>query len=87
MIETDHGTFEVIKDYKEAIEIKTFNDRYVDYLDRYKYIVGDYSADMLRLKGFTDETANTIPDYLMESCTPNAPYFVLKRIGTNKPKN
>ena len=87
MIETDHGVFEVIKDYKEALEIKVFNDRYVDYLDRYKYIVGDYSADMLRLKGFTDTNVETIPDYLMESCTPNAPYFVLRRMPGKKAKN
>jgi uncharacterized protein YutD len=79
MIETEHGLFEVIKDYKEALEIKTFNERYVSYLDRYIYIVGDYASDMLRLKGFTKDNYNTIPDYLMESCTPNAPYFVLKR--------
>ena len=80
MIETAHGQFEVIKDYKEALEILTFNERYVDYLDRYVYIVGDYSADMLRLKGFTAKNFETIPDYLMESCTPNAPYFVLRRV-------
>ena len=81
MIETDHGKFDIIEDYKEALEIKVFNDRYVNYLDKYRYIVGDYSADMLRLKGFTEDNYKTIPDYLMESCTPNAPYFVLKRIG------
>ena len=80
MIETDHGKFEVVKDYKEALEIKIFNDKYVNYLDKYTYIVGDYSADMLRFKGFSDTTYQTIPDYLMESCTPNATYFVLKRI-------
>ena len=81
MIETEHGNFELIKDYKEALEIKTFNERYVEYLDKYTYIVGDYSADMLRFKGFSEENKNTIPDYLMESATPNAPYFVLKRIN------
>ena len=80
MIETEHGNFEVIKDYKEALEIKTFNDRYVSFLNKYQYIVGDYSADMLRFKGFTKDNYEKIPDYLMESCTPNAPYFVLKRI-------
>ena len=82
MIETEHGKFEVIKDYKEALEILVFNERYVSFLDKYPYIVGDYSADMLRLKGFTEKNYETIPDYLMESCTPNAPYFVLKRIKT-----
>lgn len=80
MIETEHGKFEIIKDYKEALEILVFNERYVSYLDKYLYIVGDCSADMLRLKGFTESNYETIPDYLMESCTPNAPYFVLKRV-------
>ena len=82
MIETEHGNYDVIKDYKEALEIKVFNDRYVSYLDKYNYIVGDYSADMLRFKGFTEKNYQTIPDYLIESCTPNATYFVLK--GINK---
>jgi len=81
MIETDHGNFEVIKDYKEALEIKAFNDRYIPYLDKYIYIVGDYSADMLRFKGFSKDNYETIPDYLIESCTPNAPYYVLKRLN------
>lgn len=81
MIETEHGNFEIIKDYKEALEIKIFNERYVEYLDKYTYIVGDYSADMLRFKGFSEESKQTIPDYLMESATPNAPYFVLKRLN------
>jgi uncharacterized protein YutD len=83
MIETEHGNFEIVKDYKEALEIKAFNERYVSYLDKYIYIVGDYAADMLRLKGFTKDNYKTIPDYLMESCTPNAPYFVLKRLNKN----
>ncbi len=83
MIETEHGNFNVVKDYKEALEIKAFNERYVSYLDRYAYIVGDYAADMLRLKGFTKDNYKTIADYLMESCTPNAPYFVLQRVKKN----
>ena len=81
MTETEHGNYEIIKDYKEALEVKTFNERYINYLDKYLYIVGDYSADMLRFKGFTKSNYETIPDYLIESCTPNAPYFVLKRLS------
>jgi len=84
MIETEHGKFEIIKDYKEALEVLTFNERYVPYLNKYMYIVGDYSADMLRMKGFTESNFETIPDYLMESATPNAPYFVLKRVKQAK---
>ncbi len=80
MLETEHGQFELIKNHKEAFEMKPFNDRYVDYLDKYPYIVGDYSAEMLRLKGFDENQKDTIYDYLMESAVPNAPYFILKRI-------
>lgn len=80
MIETEHGKFEIIKDYREALEILAFNSRYVPYLNKYVYIVGDYSSDMLRLKGFTKVNFETIPDYLIESATPNAPYFVLQRL-------
>ena len=80
MLETNHGNFEIIKDYREALDLKSFNDRYVDYLDKYDYIVGDISAEMLRLKGFTEENKHTIQDYLMESATPNCAYYVLKRI-------
>lgn len=87
MIETTHGEFELIKDYKEAFEMLAFNERYVSFLDRYTYIVGDLSAEMLRLKGFTTKNYETIPDYLMESCTPNAPFFVLKRKEPVKPEN
>ena len=79
MIETEHGVFTMVKDFREAFEVKTFNDRYVNYLDKYEFIVGDYSADMLRFKGFDKDSFNTIPDYLIESCTPNAPYYILKR--------
>ncbi len=80
MIETEHGNFEIIKDYREALEIKMFNEKYVSFLDKYIYIVGDFSADMLRFKGFNEINRSTITDYLIESATPNAPYFVLKRI-------
>ncbi len=81
MIETEHGNFDVVKDYREALEVKAFNDRYIPYLDKYIYIVGDYSSEMLRFKGFTNANYETIPDYLIESCTPNAPYYVLKRLN------
>ncbi len=81
-VETSVGNFEIIKDYKEAFNTKAFTERYVDYFDQYEYIVGDISADMLRLKGFTEKNKEQIFDYLMEASTPNAPYFILKRVKT-----
>jgi uncharacterized protein YutD len=87
IVETKYGKFQLVKNYKEAFELLTFNERYVDYLDRYKYVVGDYSGELLRLKGFTDDNYETIPDYLMESCAPKAPYFVLMRMEEKEPSN
>ncbi len=79
-VETDHGHFLLMKNFREAFELKTFNERYVDYLDHYIYIVGDVSGEKLRLKGFAQKDKDRIFDYLMESTTPNAPYFILKRV-------
>lgn len=89
MIETEHGLFELIKDHKEAFEVKAFNDRYVDYLDKYQFIVGDVSAEKLRLKGFFEKDVELIPDFLMESAVPNGPYYILKRTSqvTSKEDN
>lgn len=82
MIESIHGEFILIKNHRDAFVLDDFNKRYTDVFDIYPYIVGDYSAGLLRLKGFTldNETNgyNTIPDYLAESCQMNCPYFILK---------
>ena len=90
IVETDHGTYQIIKDYKEAFELEAFNERYVDVaFDRYKYLVGDLSAGILRIKGFNSDPKsprgfNTIPDYLNESCNFNTAYYILKRVKGGK---
>lgn len=78
MLETDHGNFELVKNYREAFILDDFNKRYLDIFNIYKYIVGDYSAGMLRLKGFTEDNYNHIPDYIIESCAPNCAYYILE---------
>ena len=79
IVETEFGKFKLLKDHREAFEVKAFNDRYVDYLDKYTFIVGDYSSEMLRFKGFGSTQKALILDYLIESAVPNAPYFILER--------
>ncbi len=87
IVETEVGTFEIIKNYKEAYDTKSFIERYVDYFDKYEIIVGDYSAEMLRLKGFNKNAQHKIYDYLNESAVPNAPYFILRRISATSSDN
>ena len=86
IIETNVGTFELIKNYKDAFVLQTFLEKYVDVaFNRYTYLVGDLSSTLLRIKGFSQDPKSPngykkIPDYLNESCNPNCPHFILKRI-------
>jgi uncharacterized protein YutD len=78
MIESVHGEFELVKNYRDAFILDDFNKKYVDFFDLYPYLVGDYSGGILRLKGFREGNFQTIPDYIMESCAPNCAYYILK---------
>ena len=55
-IKINEKEFEVIKDYKDAIEIEKIEELYTDYFDNYDYILGDWAYGKLRLKGFCDKT-------------------------------
>jgi len=84
MLETEHGFFELIKNFREAFVLEDFNQRYTDYFSQYQYIVGDYSAGLLRLKGFSNGNHHLIPDYIAESCAPNCAYYILKNKQVKK---
>jgi len=86
IVETTVGTYELIKNHKEAFDIVKFQERYVEEIyDKYEYIIGDVSSEMLRLKGFYEDlnkpqNVKEIPIYLNETCNYNTAYFILKRI-------
>ncbi len=86
MIETKFGNYEIVKDYRNAFDLEKFEARYIEEcFDKYTYLVGDISSDVLRIKGFSLEPKSKnfykfIPDYITESCLYNAPYFILKKI-------
>lgn len=86
IIETTKGTFELVKNVKDAFNKEQFESKYVeDFFDKYDYIVGDISSELLRMKGFDGSSKGaksfkTIPDYLYESCSYNCAYFILRRV-------
>jgi len=95
IINTNVGTFELIKNYRDAFDKTLFEAKYVDVaFDRYQYIVGDVikddkEGDRLRLKGFSKNlqaifSFKKIPDYIAEYCNANVPYYILKRINSKK---
>ncbi len=79
-INTQSGNYTIIKDYKNGFSKEMFDERYIpEVYDKFKYILGDMSAGILRLKGFTNKTYQTIPDFINETCVYECPYYVLVR--------
>lgn len=89
MVETKFGNFEIVKNERDAFDLVKFEDKYLpEYFDKYPFIVGDLADDILRLKGFSyDNKASNyfhnIPEYLVEGCSYNCKYYILKRIKDN----
>ena len=78
MIETKEGLFEIIKDDSNSFVVADFDNRFIPYLRKYEFIVGDYSQGLLRLKGFNKDTAKYIPDYINEYCALDHQYYILR---------
>ena len=82
--------YEIIKDYKNALNIEELKEKITDYFDNYDYILGDYSYDKLRLKGFCENSNeifknindyNMIEKYLKDFCSYDCKYFILKKVS------
>ena len=84
--------YKLLEDYRDCFlldEVKEkLND--TDYFNEFDYILGDYSYDKLRLKGFCDKNNkrynkindySTKDEYLKKLCAYKCKYFVLKRVN------
>ena len=88
-IKLEDKEYEVIKDYREALNKEELEEKYTDYFYEFDYIVGDYAYSKLRLKGFYDSNnpkctkINNIKDldnYIENNCAYGCKYFVLKKV-------
>lgn len=89
VIKVNGFKYEIIKDRGDCFKIDEFTYLYTDYFEEYDYILGDYSYDKLRLKGFCNKENkifNKINDiqvidaYIKEYCSYKANYFLLKKV-------
>ncbi|MCT4382320.1 DUF1027 domain-containing protein [Leuconostoc suionicum] len=88
-VEIDRLTLEIVEDFKDAFDEDKLAIRYTPLLAQYDYIVGDISAEQLRLKGFYNNSRavnnhdkiQSLQDYLYEYVNFGAPYFVLENIN------
>ena len=85
--------YELIQDYKNAFHLEDITDKYTDYFEEFDYIVGDYSYDKLRLKGFyrpenpkQKELNNyeNVHSYLTNFCSYECRYFILEKKKNEK---
>lgn len=87
-IKTEKYIYDLIENDDECFSEEEFLEKYTDYFYDYDYIIGDYSYNKLRLKGFCDKNnskfnkindINTKNDYLNNLCAYKCKYFVLKK--------
>ena len=87
LLKSDACQFTVLENHKDALDATRFGQRFSEIMLKYDYIVGDWSNDQLRLKGFyEDERPNTrkidrisrLSEYLREYCAFGCAYFILK---------
>lgn len=82
----DNKEYELIFNKDECFNEELLEKRYTDFFENYDYIVGDFSYDMLRLKGFYENSDNDInsykklDNYLENKCSYGCKYFVLKKM-------
>jgi len=82
--------YEVVENYKDAFDEEALKEKITDYFDDYDYIIGDWSYNKLRLKGFCDKKnslynkindINSKDKYIKENCAYECRYFVIKKIN------
>ena len=85
-VEAEGFTFNLVENSKEAFDATAFTQRFSEVLNKYDYIVGDWSNEQLRLRGFYKneraeeslEKISRLQDYLLEYCSYGCAYFVLE---------
>lgn len=88
MIKLGNNNYEIIKNYKDGLDLETLNLKYTEYFEEYDYILGDWAYGKLRLKGFCDrknKLFNHINDYtqidkyIKENCAYECKHFIIKK--------
>lgn len=76
------------KEYKNGFDLVELTNKYTDYFKDYDYILGDWSYNKLRLKGFCNSDNklfndindySKIDDYIKDNCAYDCRYFIIKK--------
>lgn len=91
-IELNGNEYELVKDYRNAFNEEELIEKITDYFNDFDYILGDYSYDKLRLKGFCNKNNKNLKDvndytkvdnYLKNYCSYECRYYILEKKEKN----
>ena len=89
----DNKKYEVIKNYKDALDVSDLEGKITEYFDNFDYILGDYAYGKVRLKGFNEKGNKNyknindykkIDEYISKNCAFDCKYFIIKRVVEKK---
>ena len=81
--------YQVLNNYKDAINIEELSEKITEYFDDFDYIVGDIAYGKLRLKGFNSKTSKNfkemndvdkVSDYIKNNCAYGCRWFMISEI-------
>lgn len=81
--------YQVMNNYKDAINIEELESKLTDYFDDFDYIVGDIAYGKLRLKGFNSKTnknfkpindVDKVEEYIKNQCAYGCRWFMISEI-------
>lgn len=81
--------YEIIKNYRDALNKEELESKFTDYFYGYDYVVGDIAYNKLRLKGFYDSKNKKakklndykfVDDYLKKNCANDCRHFIIKKL-------
>lgn len=88
-IEINNIKYEVVRNDKDCINIDELSEKITDYFDNFDYIVGDFSYDKVRLKGYYDfsnkkksdiNDIKKVEEYIKDYCSYGARIFIIKKV-------
>lgn len=89
IITINNRKYQVMNNYKDAIDIEELKEKLTDYFDDFDYIVGDIAYSKLRLKGFNSKTnknfkpindVDKVEEYIKNNCAYGCRWFMISEI-------
>lgn len=89
VIKINNKKYQVLNNYKDAIDINELENKITDYFDDFDYIVGDVAYGKIRLKGFNSKTnknfkaindVDKVEEYILNQCAYGCRWFMISEI-------